>query len=184
MPIEPSYDFDTFNTMGATNGSGVELTDTWEDFRKKTNGIINRLEDFGVAPIAQGLLSWHIGSGGAADITLSNISLRNGFNIRSYSFSTSTGFTVNFKKPSKDAYLIPHGTLSARDDIISPMSQVGTSAGVDKRNRGDIGTVVFHTPTINSISFLPFVATQDNASRAYAGMYVYKSLGFLIYGAL
>ena len=188
MPIEPSYDFDTFNTMGATNGSGVELTDTWEDFRKKTNGIVNRLTGFGMAPVAKGLLSWNVnavyGDDRITGYVMSVTSIKNDFNIKSYSFSTGKGFTVNFETPAKDAYLIPHGSLSARDDIIDRRSAANTTGYKDRRNRGDIGTVVFHTPTKNSISFLPFAANASEEVRPYAAMHYYKTIGFVIYGAL
>jgi len=186
MPIEPSYDFDTFNTMGATNGSGVELTDTWEDFRKKTNGIVNRLTGFGMAPVAKGLLSWDVVPSPIIKnkFNMRLTSIKNHFNIKSYSFSTGNGFTVNFETPAKDAYLIPHGSLSARDDIIAPRSSVSTSGYNDRRNAGDIGTVVFHTPTKNSISFLPFAANASEEVRPYAAMHYYKTIGFVIYGAL
>ena len=41
MAIADAIQFETFNTEGASNGSGIELGDDFNTFRKKTNGIIN-----------------------------------------------------------------------------------------------------------------------------------------------
>lgn len=114
MPVEPSYAFNTFNTMGASNGSGVEMTDSFEDFRKKTNGIINRIENFAVAPVAYGLVTWTLNG------NTPTFSIENSFNVKEIRFDTETGIKINFNKPTKDSNFMPYGNLSSRDSTISP----------------------------------------------------------------
>lgn len=175
MPIEPSYAFNTFNTMGASNGSGVEMTDSFEDFRKKTNGIINRIENFAVAPVAYGLVTWTLNG------NTPTFSIENSFNVKEIRFDTETGIKINFNKPTKDSNFMPYGNLGSRDSTISPSGRGGTAEGRDTRNKTDIGTVVFHTPTTTSINMFLYRAGSKNYAITDGG---WRSASFIIFGLL
>lgn len=175
MPVEPSYAFNTFNTMGASNGSGVEMTDSFEDFRKKTNGIINRIENFAVAPVAYGLVTWTLTG------NTPTFSIENSFNVKEIHFNTETGIKINFNKPTKDSNFMPYGNLSNRGSTIYPYTTGATSEGNDRRNKTDIGTVVFHTPTTASINMFLYRAGSKNYAITNGG---YRSASFIIFGLL
>ena len=158
MPVEPSYAFNTFNTMGASNGSGVEMTDSFEDFRKKTNGIINQIEDFAVAPVAYGLVTWTLTG------NTPTFSIENSFNVKEIGFNDSTGIRIDFDEPTKDSNFMPYGNLGSRDSTISPSGWGSTSEGRDTRNKTDFGTVVV-PPQVN-IKFVD--ENQLDISKVYS----------------
>ena len=173
MPAEPSYAFNTFNTMGASNGSGVEMTDSFEDFRKKTNGIINQIEDFAVAPVAYGLVTWEIIN------NTPSFSIENSFNVEEIGFNDSTGIRIAFEKSTKDSNFLPYGNLGSRDTTILPITAGGTSEKNDRRNQTDFGTVVFHTPTTESINMFLYRAGSKNLAITSGG---FRSASFIIFG--
>ena len=175
MPVEPSYAFNTFNTMGASNGSGVEMTDSFEDFRKKTNGIINQIEDFAVAPVAYGLVTWTLTG------NTPTLSIENSFNVKEIGFNDSTGVRIDFDEPTKDSNFMPYGNLGSRDSTISPSGWGSTSEGRDTRNKTDFGTVVFHTPTTTSINMFLYRAGSKNYAITSGG---WRSASFIIFGLL
>lgn len=57
MAVADEIPFDTFNDDGDPNGSGITLGDTFEQWRKKTNGIINRVNE-STGPFAYLSFKW------------------------------------------------------------------------------------------------------------------------------
>ena len=155
MAIFPAYDFDTFKTQGASNGSGVELSDTYEDFQKKTNGIINHINTNLLSVFAHGLIKWERVAGQI------KISTANLFNIASVDWTRDgdlgvNTFTLNFETDGLSLNYYPFATYGSVTTI-NPDWGTGASEG-----RTDSGTPVYYSPTVSSIKLAPYY--QDNPS--------------------
>ena len=57
--ITDAIDFANFDAQGDTHGSGVDTSDTFNNWRRKTNGIINELNK--ITPFAKTKISWAAG---------------------------------------------------------------------------------------------------------------------------
>lgn len=86
--ISQALDFNTFNTQGDTNGSGVELSDSFDTFRKKTNGVINKMSE--ITPFAYGTITWELDALGNPTLSLSN-----SLNVNSISFGNTSYSSIS-----------------------------------------------------------------------------------------
>lgn len=57
MAVTDEIPFNSFNDDGDPNGSGITLSDTFDEWRKKTNGIINRVNE-STGPFAYISFKW------------------------------------------------------------------------------------------------------------------------------
>lgn len=188
MPIEPSYAFNTFNTDGAPNGSGVEMTDSFEDFRKKTNGIINKIENRPSVPLVHGLLTWGNQSGSFQLVA------KNTHNVGTVQITQDQGIQINFLSSLKNTNVIPYGNLGFTQSLPNGFETfTGYASGTLHNNRKhtDVGTVIFHSVTQNSINILPYRGRNDNnydthgagqSPMSMEGLNFYSALSFVIFG--
>jgi len=90
--ITDAIDFANFDEQNDTNGSGIDTSDTFNNWRKKTNGIINELKNISVFAKANILIS-NPGSGPAFALSA------NSHNISSLTYVTAaaTGTEAEIK---------------------------------------------------------------------------------------
>jgi len=166
MAIEDAISFDTFNTEGAENGSGVELGDDYNTFRRKTNGIINsgggRLKIF-----AQTLIKYESGA----------LTYVNNFNIANVTYKLEgnyyQAFTIRFQEPSESGNLYCFGTAGNTAATIS----LPGARGPAENSSTDIATVQFYGADSNKVSVT--MTSQISGYRFFSSPF--NTIGVVIY---
>lgn len=166
MAIADAISFNTFNTEGAENGSGVELGDDYNTFRRKTNGIINsgggRLKIF-----AHTLLKYENGV----------LSYENNFNIANVTYKLEgnyyQAFVLRFQESSDTGNLYCFGTAGNTAQTIS----LPGARGPAENSSTDVATVQFYAADANKVSV---TMTSQIAGYRFFSSY-FNTIGVVIY---
>ena len=140
MAIADAIQFETFNTEGASNGSGIELGDDFNTFRKKTNGIIN--SGGGRLKIFSHTLIKYVNN---------QLSFENNFNIANVTYGivgSHQAFTLRFTNPSEEGNYYCFGTGGSTNQTIS----LPTARGPAENSSTDVGTIHFYNADENKVT--------------------------------